>query len=91
MELCRFVDTLHLNCEGYITHEAWHMFCKMKGWQDSFPHLMKLWHVIWLFHLARFRVREGSLSKISSKRLKEIKLNIEHLDDLMCVSLNGPH
>ena len=24
-------------------HEAWRMFCKMKDWQDSFPHLMKLW------------------------------------------------
>ena len=42
MELYRFVDTLRLNCEGYTMHEAWRMFCKMKDWQDSFPHLMKL-------------------------------------------------
>ena len=46
MEFYRFVDTLRLNYEGYIMHEASGMFCKIKGWQDSFPHLMKLWHAI---------------------------------------------
>ena len=74
MELYRFVDTLRLNCEGYTMHEAWHMFCKMKDWQDSFPHLMKLWHATLVipfyiqsisFHLFdEILLREPSLTHI---------------------------
>ena len=83
MELYRFVDTLRLNCEGYTMHEAWRMFCKMKDWQDSFPHLMKLWQATLVIPSSTVSCERGFSKQNLIKEIKRNQLNIEHLDDLM--------
>ena len=81
MELYRFVDTLRLNCEGYTMHEAWRMFCKMKDWQDSFPHLMKLWQATLVIPSSTVSCERGFSKQNLIKEMKRNRLNIEHLDD----------
>ena len=72
MELYRFVDALSLNCEGYTMHEARRMFCKMNDWQDSFPHLMKLWHATLVIPSSTVSCERG-FSK--QNLIKEMKRN----------------
>jgi hypothetical protein len=90
MELYRFIDTLRLNCESYIMYESWCMFCKMKDWQDSFPHLMKLWQATLVIPCSTISCESGFSKQNLIKEMKRNRLNVEHLDDLMRVSLNGP-
>ena len=90
MELYGFVDMLRLNCEGYTMHEAWRMFCKMKDWHDSFPNLMRLWQSIMVIPYSTVACERGFSKQNVIKEIKRNRLSIEHLDDLMRVSLNGP-
>ena len=76
MELYSFVDTLRLNCEGYTMHEAWHMFCKMKNWQDSFPHFMKLLHTTLVTPSSTVSCVRGFSKQNLIKEMKRNRLNI---------------
>ena len=71
-------------------HEVWRMFCQMKDWQDGFPHLMKLWQATLVIPCSTVSCERGFSKQNLIKEMKRNRLNIEHLDDLMRVSLNGP-
>jgi hypothetical protein len=71
-------------------NKAWRMVCKMKDWQDSSPHLIKLWQATLVIPCNMISCERGFSKQNLIKEIKRNQLNIEHLDDLMRVSLNGP-
>ena len=89
MELLEFLEMLSSVCEHRSIHEAW-IFCgNARKFMINRPILMSLWQAMLVIPTSIFVCDCGCLKHNWVKSDKRTRLNLDTLDALIRVSLNG--